>query len=370
MRIFVADDSAAIQKVVRLAFTGYDCEILEAESAVSLASMLKQTPPDVVLADPKLAGIDGPEALKKILGATKVILLLGSYESIDEGLWSDHGFVETIKKPFVGKVLTETVARLCPQWIQNPSKDLSFSGAFAGEATRTNQMALTTLDIDLDFLHQPEDSDLPLEVSIPQPEVQAKDRGKKAFHEDKGISSLDLGSDSSMTSEPKTTAEVHPSSKGNLTAKHQSEASAKGAIPLNLELDRPLIKPQVSQTPQAREEKALFSKSDQVAPPGRVSDDRELRDPVSASHSKDLGNHKSSPERLQVLSPDSGLSANLDPESLLKPYWPRIQELIRIEVRQYLDLHCKAQIPGIAKEVIAAEIRRLSEEKARINIDN
>ncbi|MEI8025712.1 MAG: response regulator [Pseudomonadota bacterium] len=365
MRIFVADDSAAIQKVVRLAFTGYDCEILEAESAVSLASMLRQTPPDVVLADPKLAGIDGPESLKKILGTTKVILLLGSYESIDENLWRDHGFGETIKKPFVGKVLTEAVARLCPHIKQIPSKDQPFSGSFAGEPTRTNQMAMTTLDIDLDFLQQPDDSDVQLDVSIPQPEVQVKDRGKKAFEEDRGISTLDLGSHEppNVTLEPKIAAEFQHASKGNLTAKHPTEPSPKGAFHLDLELDGEPIKP------QTREEKVHFSKPEHGSTPGKAGNLREVTEPVAASQPREVRQHRASPQPLESSKPESA-AANLDPDSLLRPYWPRIQELIRIEIRQYLDLHFKAQIPGIAKEVIAAEIRRLSEEKARINIDN
>ncbi len=365
MRIFVADDSAAIQKVVRLAFAGYDCEILEAESAVSLASMLKQTPPDVVLADPKLAGIDGPESLKRILGATKVILLLGSYESIDEGLWRDHGFGETIKKPFVGKVLTEAVARLCPHIKPIPSKDQPFSGSFSAEPTRTNQMAMTSLDIDLDFLQQPEDSDVQLDVSIPQPEVQVKDRGKKAFDEDKGISTLDLASSEApdVTLELKIPAEFHTPSKGNLTAKHQSEPIPKGALHLNLELDREPIQS------QAEEEKAHFSKPDHASAPGRAGNPSELREPAAVSQPVGMGQNRASSKPVDSLQPET-VAANLDPDSLLRPYWPRIQELIRIEIRQYLDLHFKAQIPGIAKEVIAAEIRRLSEEKARINIDN
>ena len=366
MRIFVADDSAAIQKVVRLAFTGYECEILVAESAVSLASMLKQTPPDVVLADPKLAGIDGPETLKKILGSTKVILLLGSYESIDESLWRDHGFEETIKKPFVGKILIEAVARLGSELKLVKAREQGASEEFSHEPTRTNQMAMATLDIDLDFFQKPEDSDVQLDVAIPQPLVQAKDRGKKAFDEDKGIATVDLGAHKvpELTLDPGQPADWNPVSKGELSSKHQAAPSPKAALDIGLDLGQHPTKP------QAPAEKVSFSMGDDTS---SLDEHRNLRgfSQTSSPHQPiDTSKRRESSQGPHGIQGESSPAVNLDPEKLLNPYWPRIQELIRVEIRQYLDLHFKAQIPGIAKEVIAAEIRRLSEEKARINIDN
>jgi CheY-like chemotaxis protein len=352
MKIFVADDSAAIQKVVRLAFTGFDCDILVAESAVSLAAMIKQSSPDIVLADPKLAGLDGPESLKSILGSEKVILLLGSYEAIDEALWKQHGFDQTIKKPFVGRVLIELVARLCPDLKELNKSDQG--GSFSEEPTRTNQMAMTTLDIDLDFLNQPEESDVQLDVEIPQPVVQAKDKGKKAFDDHKGLSNSDQILNDSLKSSGVPVQQLDLSQVPDRTFERSHDFKAKVSPELDLELGESMAK-ENSMSPGTRERAGEFN----LQPPGFANKSPVHERDIARDRAlvKESSHHQSSP-------------VSLDPEALLKPHWPKIQEMIRIEIKQYLDLNFKAQIPTIAKEVIAAEIRRLSEEKARINIDN
>lgn len=359
MKIFVADDSAAIQKVVHLAFTGFDCEILVAETAVSLAAMVKQTTPDIVLADPKLAGVEGPESLKKILGDTKVLLLLGSYESIDESLWKEQGFTQSIKKPFVGRDLIDLVARLCPGLKELPKEDLG--GSFTNEPTRTNQMTMTTLDIDLDFLTQPEESDVQLEVEIPQPLVQAKDRGKKAFEEPSGDQSSTLAPKTGIKSStiPVQQLDLGQAAEVSFDSRNESSKGQQPKATPELDLDFHESWAQESSSSQEIAEPPRTS--------GRHSEPAELSSKV---HLKDRDLVSGRSEHGDAYSQSRNTSVSLDPEAILKPLWPKIQELIRIEIKQYLDLNFKAQIPGIAKEVIAAEIRRLSEEKARINIDN
>ena len=65
----------------------------------------------------------------------------------------------------------------------------------------------------------------------------------------------------------------------------------------------------------------------------------------------------------------ANLAQMIDPEKILAQLWPRIHDLVRSEVRQYLEVYLKSQLPTLTKDVITQEIRRLSEEKARINID-
>jgi CheY-like chemotaxis protein len=352
MKIYVADDSAAIQKVVRLAFSGLPFEIHDAESLISLGSMIQHFRPDLVLADPKLTGIGTPNDLHNVVQNIPVVLLVGSYDSIDEEEWKNAGFPVQLKKPFGGKALIDLVQSLVPalsahQLPESLRLDHKTSSSFSGsEPTMTNRMAsapskpenTSQISLELDLLPSSEDLEMTPDIPIIQPLTQTMDKGKKAFQP--SISSLDdeLG-----------LAEIVPPKQNVL-----------GVLEQNLKQSPPPSRDSMIGVPEAAKTPISGLTAPNLKPASRTSPS--ATDVALETRGKD-----------ESLSAGSVSAANLaqmiDPDKILAQLWPRIHDLVRNEVRQYLDVHLKSQLPALTKEVIMQEIRRLSEEKARINID-
>ena len=89
LRLLVADDNAAMQKMVLLAFAGEDAVIKAVSSGDAAIDILHEFRPDVVLADVSMPGYNGYEVCKLIrqdreFAAIPVILLNGAFDSLDE----------------------------------------------------------------------------------------------------------------------------------------------------------------------------------------------------------------------------------------------------------------------------------------------
>lgn len=114
-RILVADDSSTIQKVIKIAFARHHVEIVEASSFIeALASVVRQGP-DLIVVDASLPGAKGPEDFAKLAKGARdapVLLLFGSYDAVDEALFRQAGFPHTLKKPFESGDLVALADRL------------------------------------------------------------------------------------------------------------------------------------------------------------------------------------------------------------------------------------------------------------------
>lgn len=102
-RILVADDSSTIQKVIKIAFARYSVEMLEATSLVEALSVVARTPPSALILDASLPGAQGPQDLARLsvnAGGAPILLLVGTYESIDEAQFRASGFNSFLRKPF------------------------------------------------------------------------------------------------------------------------------------------------------------------------------------------------------------------------------------------------------------------------------
>lgn len=114
IKILVADDSADIQRVVGLAFSGEDT-IVESVSDGALAlDAIRNFGPDVVLADVSMPGCNGYEICAGIkqdpeLADTAVILLAGTFEPFDESEASRVQCNGHLTKPLDTSELIETV---------------------------------------------------------------------------------------------------------------------------------------------------------------------------------------------------------------------------------------------------------------------
>ena len=129
LRLLVADDNAAMRKMVGLAFAGEDAVIETASSGDAALEMLHTFHPSVVLADVSMPGYSGYEVCEIIrqdpeFATIPVILLSGAFDHLDE---EEAARVEAngwLTKPFdpsemvtmVEKLLAESERRHVPDF--------------------------------------------------------------------------------------------------------------------------------------------------------------------------------------------------------------------------------------------------------------
>lgn len=102
-RFLVIDDSSTIQKVVELAFAPYSVSIIPAASYLEAINVVNQDKIDLVIADASLPGIKGARDyadLQNQFDGVPFIILLGSYDGVDQASFHQYGFKSFLPKPF------------------------------------------------------------------------------------------------------------------------------------------------------------------------------------------------------------------------------------------------------------------------------
>lgn len=114
-KILLADDSLTIQKVVELTFMDEDFEVQSVRSAAEALASLEAERPDVVIADIHVPGAGGYalcREARELHGGLPVLLLVGTFETIDEAEMAACGAAAHLKKPFDSQELLRTVEEL------------------------------------------------------------------------------------------------------------------------------------------------------------------------------------------------------------------------------------------------------------------
>lgn len=120
-KILVIDDSTTIQKVVKIACEPYDVQVATASSYLEAISETNQLMPDLVIADASLPGIKGAEdyaQLQNRLRQVPFIILQGSYEEVDIAAFEMAGFQFFLKKPFEAQLLLDIMGQALGRPIQ------------------------------------------------------------------------------------------------------------------------------------------------------------------------------------------------------------------------------------------------------------
>ncbi len=104
-KLFLADDSVTIQKVVALTFSSEDMEIITASDGQEALERLQEVTPDVILLDIFMPHHDGYEVCAFIkqsarLSQVPVILLVGAFEPFDHEKAKAVGADDYLTKPF------------------------------------------------------------------------------------------------------------------------------------------------------------------------------------------------------------------------------------------------------------------------------
>jgi CheY-like chemotaxis protein len=114
-KIFLADDSLTIQKVVELTFMDEDYEVEALGSGDVAMARLEEGRPDVLIADIHMPGLSGYEISRRAKSrhpGLPVLLLVGTFETIDEEELARSGADGHLKKPFDSQELLQTVNEL------------------------------------------------------------------------------------------------------------------------------------------------------------------------------------------------------------------------------------------------------------------
>ena len=110
-RILLVDDDPNISRLVRLYLEKEGYAVTEAARGDEALALFRQSPPDLVLLDVMLPGMDGLSVLKEIRKTSKapVVMLTARDETFDKVLGLELGADDYVTKPFETK---ELVARV------------------------------------------------------------------------------------------------------------------------------------------------------------------------------------------------------------------------------------------------------------------
>jgi DNA-binding response OmpR family regulator len=159
-RLLLADDSVTIQKVVNLTFAEEGIEVITAGDGNSAMEKFVQSPPDLVMVDVNMPGLDGYKICEMIKqdDETKqipVILLVGSFEPFDEAEARRVGADDYLTKPF--QSIRQLVSRVSDLLNRSngsnslPNQDISNSGNQVPEAAATNFGSTSAMRNEMNF---------------------------------------------------------------------------------------------------------------------------------------------------------------------------------------------------------------------------
>lgn len=230
-RILVADDSATIQKVIRIGLAAVPSDIKAAGSYVEALKVIEQGTLDLIIADAGLPGVSIAGDFKKLserAGQIPIIILMGSYEAVRESDLRAVGLTHIIKKPFPPSEL--------PQLVQN------LTGFPQRVSTQAPKTAPTTTEQDQGF-------------TVPILPIEGRAIGKEATVMRQSTSSAGLPlfplGDDDAASGPPPTPEVEPARKGRPAFEAPSLDAVAGRSALPTTPQSPGMQPAASSVARA-----------------------------------------------------------------------------------------------------------------------
>lgn len=110
-RVLIVDDEPHIRTVLRAYLEADGVEVTEAADAETALATLRTDPPDLVLLDVMLPGMDGLELLRQVRGFSEVyvILVTARTEEVDKLVGLGVGADDYVTKPFSPREVTARV---------------------------------------------------------------------------------------------------------------------------------------------------------------------------------------------------------------------------------------------------------------------
>ncbi len=304
----VIDDSATIQRVIKLAFQDYDVLINEADSIQDALRELARNSSTLVIADAALSGVQSVQdfvRLKEAAATPAFIILEGSYDHIDENQFRSAGFRYFLKKPFDANQLISITREALGRAIPSRFDPTEIMPPPAPKA-----------------FHAQEE-----EFKAPPPPPQAN--VPRSLHEELenpfgGTEGFDLGFDEGEGSKAKGGSEFGGS----------PLSLAKAALPLEIE--------------EAHQAKPYFPEPDEESEP--IPQKREESFPLESSYGRRL-------------------EPSYNPQVLSGMLEPILRDEMETLVRQSVEEYCRRHFAELAREYLVREIEKLSAERSRLLVD-
>ncbi|MDO3376705.1 response regulator [Geoalkalibacter halelectricus] len=164
-KLLLADDSITIQKVIGITFANEDVTLAIADNGDTALDLARAEPPDLVLADVLMPGLNGYELCEAVksdpkLAGTPVLLLTGTFEPFEEDKARAAGADDWIAKPFESQALIDRVQkllRLSPDQLARPASGAA--GAAAPQADMWREKPAEETAPDQPFNHDVEDAE-------------------------------------------------------------------------------------------------------------------------------------------------------------------------------------------------------------------
>ena len=389
-KILVADDSATIQKVIKIAFARLTYEILEATSFPQAANLILDAhPPSMVILDANLPGLHGPEGIHKLLGQQKipVLLLVGSYDTINEDVYRQAGFQHFLRKPFESQDIVSYAEKLLlgdrkntagPQSPRAPSSQplakppADGGGGFPPQIGQNPSGLGPNIGASIPPPPRPQISHDPTPFQgtpnvsrngLPSPDLGAMDPRipagpgsamRQAAPSNSLEATLSLGAsvDPRVGGEDPSSPLISQSMVGGISGASYPSSALRHDPGLGAPPPPPL-----GQKPHGTEAPASGAIPQVLSMTPRFEESREYpQDP---------------PATATLLRPGPGQPAPAEADStelaeLLDLIRGELPGLVSLAVHEY----CEKHFANLAREVIVNELRRLTEEKARHLVDN
>lgn len=405
-RILVADDSSTIQKVIKIALSRYPIDMLEAASYIEALSAIGRTRPDALILDASLPGAQGPKDFAKLAadaGSIPVLLLVGTYETIDEAQFRASGLNYFLRKPFDAADLVKQVEQILGQTLGGePKAPISSPTPVSAPSVAIKAPAATVPPM-RDFAGQKPDpvhkvpppppqldiasaQEAPLPYSVPPP---PPGRGLRSSPPSGAPIGLSLGDTFEVGRSTEIKAErlyISSDAQNISDLLDNSDQSDFGIAP-----------PQIAATPEPSRSASLhgaridnfdgdadsylldeasdraipFSagESQPAAPANVMIDERRRGRRAFAAGSRPLVAEANSPVDLEFEPPEN-LSLNLGSNANVPDVSSSsLQAQLPALVREAVEAYCERHFKSLAREIIAAELRRLADEKARQLVD-
>jgi CheY-like chemotaxis protein len=139
-KLLLADDSITVQRVIALTFQGEGIEVIAVGDGDQAVAAIDRERPQIVLADLSMPGRDGyavAEHVKRspeLARDTRVVLLTGAAEPVEEARSRALGIDGVLSKPFEPQVATALVRRLLAEPPAAPGQSEAAAAASAPEA--------------------------------------------------------------------------------------------------------------------------------------------------------------------------------------------------------------------------------------------
>ncbi len=331
-RWLVIDDSSTIQRVIKLAFQGYDVQISEADSCQDAAREIMQGQPTLMIADAALGGVQGVQdflALKAQAPQAPFIILEGSYDNIDEAQFRAAGFRHFLKKPFdASQLLSITRQALGRALPYRGEAAVGQSQVSAPPPPPPERSTRSIIDDGsrLGSSFPPESTstgfDLGLHASKPPHVTQMANSAAMAGSDNRALAQTIV-----------STQPPYAAGGGHLRKEPAVEQSIRSAISFSLEDDDP---------PTLQAQPSVGSSASPLREASRAQESESKSwDGLPRAAGSHLGN-------------------------LLEPMLhEEMEKLVRIAVEDY----CRKHFAGIARELIQRELDRLTQDRSRLLMD-